>query len=390
MSDSSESMSRRKFLLTAGVAGIVAFGGGIGLERILSPPSQQITQTATMVSSSAATTAQPTVIGISDMLGRNITIPTTINRVLTCGPIEMELVYMLAPDKLAGLSFTFNSDSGLDALVQDKYKNLPVVGGWFGTQTGNYETFIAQKPDIILDGESGQGDIVAAVNDKQVKFGKIPIVGTGTWVTIDTYESAIRWIGGLLKASDRAESLVTYYNDAMKYVKSVTSQISDSAKVKVYYAEGKDGFSTDPTGSQHTQLLDFCGGKNVANVALLAGYGMASVTLEQILLWDPDMIMIGRGSQTDLYKTILTDSRWAQARAVKNKNVFIRPDNPLSWFDGPPGPSQIVGMYWMVSKLYPNQTKGLDLSSKIKEFYSKFLNYQLTDANVAFLLANPS
>ncbi len=168
----------------------------------------------------------------------------------------------------------------------------------------------------------------------------------------------------------------------MSYVNSITSQIPANAKVKVYYAEGSDGFSTDPSGSQHTQLLDFCGATNVAKVSLLPGYGMAGTNLEQILLWDPDMILIGRGSQASLYSTIMTDSRWAQARAVKNKKVFIRPDNPLSWFDGPPGPSQIVGMYWMVNKLYPDQTKGLDLSCKIKEFYSKFLNYQLTDADV--------
>jgi iron complex transport system substrate-binding protein len=377
-----------------GAAGIVAFGGGLGLSALSRPP-QQVTQTAATTATSVATTAaQPTSIAITDMLGRNITIPTTINRVLTCGPIEMELVYMIAPDKLAGLSFTWNGGStdpsGLPPLVPDKYTNLPIVGGWFGTQTGNYETFIADKPDIMIDGESGQGDIVGAVNDKQTKFGKIPVVGTSTWVNVTDYAPAIAWIGGLLNVSDSAASLVKYYNDAMNYVNSITSQIPANQKVKVYYAEGNDGFSTDPSGSQHTQLLDFCGATNVAKVTLLPGYGMASTTLEQILLWDPDMILIGRGSQASVYSTILTDSRWAQARAVKNGKVFIRPDNPLSWFDGPPGPSQIVGMYWMVNKLYPTQTAGLDLSGKIKEFYSKFMHYQLTDAQVAKLLAQPT
>jgi iron complex transport system substrate-binding protein len=309
---------------------------------------------------------------------------------------------MLAPDKLAGLSFTWNGGtgdaSGLPALVPDKYMNLPVVGGWFGTQTGNYETFIAQKPDIVIDGEDMGGWFStqsgnatdAAVNDFQVKFGKIPVVGTSTWDTMDTYAPAIRWIGGLLNASDNAENLVTYYNDAINYVNSITSQIPANQKVKVYYAEGNDGFSTDPSGSQHTQLLDFCGATNVAQVTLLPGMGQSATNLEQILLWDPDMILIGRGSQASLYKTILTDSRWAQTRAVKNGKVFIRPDNPISWFDGPPGPGQIVGMYWMVNKLYPNHTTGLDLSSKVKEFYSNFLHYQLTDAQVAALLAQPT
>ncbi len=61
---------------------------------------------------------------------------------------------MIAPDKLAGLTFTWNggtSDpSGLPPLVPTQYQNLPVVGGWFGTQTGNYETFLAENQTSYL------------------------------------------------------------------------------------------------------------------------------------------------------------------------------------------------------------------------------------------------
>ena len=372
MAGNSKRINRRKFLITAGAAGLVAVGGGLAMVSILRSQPQPVTQIAT---------------SITDMWGRKLITPTVINRVLTTTPIEMELVYMLAPDKLAGLSKAW---TGSPPLVPDKYKNLPLVGGWYGTETGNYETFIAQKPDIILDGGENQPDPVAAINDRQAKFGSIPVVGVKAWVAVDTYEDVIRYTGELLGAQERSENLITYYNDAMKYVKSITSQIPDNEKVKVYYAEGKEGFSTDPAGSQHTQLLDFCGAKNVADVVLKPGYGMADVTLEQILLWDPDMILIGRQSQASLYKTVMTDSRWSQTRAVKNGKVAVRPENPVSWFDGPPGPSQIVGMYWMVNKLYPDKTKGLDLSAKVKEFYSKFLSYELTDADVASLLANPS
>lgn len=309
--------------------------------------------------------------------------PSTINRVLTLSPVEMELVYMLAPDKLVGLSFAWNGD-----LVPDKYKNIPVVGGWFGTQTGNYEVFIAQKPDIVLGGLVTPEN-ATDIEDKQQKFGTIPVVGLQSWTKVADYGDTIRFVGDLLGVQDQAASLLTYYNEAMQYVSSVVSGIPDSAKVKVYYAEGKDGFSTDPSGSQHTQLIDFCGGKNVADVALKAGYGMADTSLEQILKWDPDMIIIGRGSQAGLYKAIMSDPRWNQVRAVKNKQVFLRPDNPVSWFDGPPGPAQILGMYWTVNKLYPDRTKDLDLQAKVKEFYSKFLHYDLTDEQVSQLLANP-
>jgi len=48
-----------------------------------------------------------------------------------------------------------------------------VVGGWFGTQTGNYETFIAANPDIVLDGSS------TSIEERQQKFGTIPGGGGG-------------------------------------------------------------------------------------------------------------------------------------------------------------------------------------------------------------------
>ncbi|HXZ30256.1 MAG TPA: ABC transporter substrate-binding protein [Dehalococcoidia bacterium] len=336
-------------------------------------------------------TQTPTVTtrNITDMFGRQVTVPATINRVLTTGPIEMELVYLIARDKLAGLSFAFN---GNPPLAAEKYSSLPIVGGWFGTQTGNYETFIAAKPDIILEGTQ------ANIQERQEKFGSIPVVGVsaGTAASnyendaLTQYENEIRFLGELLGVEANAESLITYYKDAMQYVEGIVSGIPDNTKVKVYYAEGKDGLSTDPVGSMHTRLLEFCGGTNVANVTLKPGYGMAETSLEQIILWDPDMIIIGRGSQATLYQTIMTDTKWSQLRPVENKQVFLRPDNPLSWFDGPPGPCQMVGMYWMVNKLYPDKTKDLDVKAKIEEFYTKFLHYNLTDDEVAKLLANPS
>jgi iron complex transport system substrate-binding protein len=291
----------------------------------------------------------------------------------------MELIYMLAPDKLAGFSFTFN---GNPAYVPAQYTNLTVVGGWFGTQTGNYETFMAAQPDIILEGSN------SSIEERQEKFGSIPVVGVNAGDCLTEYKAEILFLGDLLGVQDQAQKLADYYQDAMNYVTSKVFNIQESDKVTVYYAEGKDGLSTDPAGSMHTMLLSFCGGKNVADVSLLPGYGMASTSMETIYQWHPQMIIIGRGSQITLYNTIMNSSLWNQLDAVKTNQVFIRPDNPYSWFDGPPGPSQIVGMYWMVQKLYPDLTTDLDLSAKVQEFYTQFYHYTLTDAEVELLLTN--
>ncbi len=258
-----------------------------------------------------------------DMTGRNVTIPTTINRVLTTGPVEMELVYMLAPAKLAGLSFTYNgaptAGEAFPPLVPDNMSGLPMVGGWFGTQTGNFETFIGERPDIILD---AQEDNVISIATLQQDFASIPVVElNSTWAdNVTTYAAAITFVGNLLGVQQQAQSpreLLSIH--AMNYVNNITSQIPVSARVKVYYAEGSNGLSTDPLGSMHTQLLAFCGGINVANVTLLPGYGMASVNPEQILPWNPSMIIIGRGSQASLYQTVMSNTTWSSISAVVNR-----------------------------------------------------------------------
>jgi iron complex transport system substrate-binding protein len=326
-------------------------------------------------------TEGPTTTTVVDMYGRTVTVPTKITRVLCTSPIEAEFVYMLAPDTLVGLPFTFN---GNPAYVPAKYADITVVGGWYGTQTGNIETFLAADPDIILDGTDST---VEQLEDMQQQFGSVPVVGCNAGDYLTQYKTEIDFIGNLLGVQEQAQKLNDYYQTAMNYVTSKVYNIQPDDKVRVYYAEGSAGLNTDPQGSMHTMLLSFCGGVNVANVELMPGYGMASTSMEAIYQWNPDMIIIGRGSQATLYNTILSSSTWNQLDAVKNGNVVIRPDNPYSWFDGPPGPGQILGMYWMVHTLYPNLTADLDLNAQVKTFYSDFFHYELTDEQVQTLLS---
>ncbi|MCL2173568.1 MAG: ABC transporter substrate-binding protein, partial [Candidatus Bathyarchaeota archaeon] len=248
---------------------------------------------------------------IVDMYGRTLTVPTTITRVLCTSPIDMQIVYMIAPDKLVGLPFAFN---GNPAYVPTKYADITIIGGWFGQQTGNIETFLSQNPDIILDGTD---ESVEALEARQKQFGNIPVIGVNAGDFLTQYTDEITFIGELLGVQGQAQKLNKYYQNAMDYVTSKVSNIQPADKVTIYYAEGSAGLNTDPQGSMHTMLLSFCGGINVADVTLLSGYGMASTSMESIYQWDPQMIIIGRGSQAELYNTIINSPTWNQLDAVK-------------------------------------------------------------------------
>jgi len=77
---------------------------------------------------------------IKDMLGREIEIAKNITRVIGTSPTTTLPIYMMTPEKLGAWNFDFREDEL--PFIPEKYRSLPVIGGWFGKQDGNYEKFI--------------------------------------------------------------------------------------------------------------------------------------------------------------------------------------------------------------------------------------------------------
>ena len=76
--------------------------------------------------SSAANPLCAQVRTITDSAGRQVQIPTTINRVMAAGPPATVLLYTLAPDKLIGWVQSFEPDQ--TALLAEPYRSLPRHG----------------------------------------------------------------------------------------------------------------------------------------------------------------------------------------------------------------------------------------------------------------------
>jgi len=322
---------------------------------------------------------------ISDALGRELTIPAEITGVVSTAPPTTMTLYLIAPDLMLG----WNSE--LTPLqkkyIPEQYQSIPVVGGWFGKTDGNFETFIKLNPDIILEGRTITGDPVDvnAVEDRQSQFGDIPLITVQDTANISGYAKSISFIGDVLNKKEKSDALVAYYQTALKTVKDIVSNIPEGEKIKVYYAEGPDGLATDPSGSQHAMLIDYCGGKNVAETTITPGYGMTPVSLEQVLSWNPEVII---ASDSKFASSVLTDPLWKDVPAVQSGRVYGVPVSPFSWFDRPPGTNQIPGLYWMLHTLYPEKFSTEQLKEKITEFYSSFYGVEVSATELDGLLSD--
>lgn len=315
------------------------------------------------------------------MCGREVTIPTEINTVLGTNPPITFATYMLSPDVLIGTNWDFSKTKYMDA----KYKSLPNVGGQQAGNTLNYETFLSMNPDIILFAFAPGINPNTKIEDLEQKLYPIPVVAVSDATDVLSYSSEIEFLGQLFGKEEQAADLIRYYDELFQKVNSTVKKIPTEERVRVYYAEGPDGLKTDPAGTACAQLITLCGGENVATVPAKGQGGMSPVSLESVVSWNPELILAG---DSKFYDSIYTDPNWQDIDAVKNKRVYLIPNQPFGWIDRPPGVNRIIGIPWLAKVLYPDLFTDIDLPAYIKEFYSKFFHYYLTDDEVNTIISS--
>lgn len=316
---------------------------------------------------------------ITDMVGRTVVVPSEIESILCTSPPSTNLVYMIAPDRLAGWNFA--PEVGYTA---ERYAALPVVGGWFGKDTGNYETFISMHPDVVIEGFTTDGGTAGAtIAERQQKMGAIPVIAVEDSTNSSGYSAPIRFMGELLGEEEQAEAMIAYYEGVLTTVTERAASIPDDERVGVYYAEGPKGLTTDPSGSSHSELIDLCGGRNVADCAITPGMGMTEVSMEQVIAWDPDLILV---EDPVFYATVKTNPLWQEITAVKTGRVYLTPQTAFCWFDRPPGINRIVGIPWTAKTLYPDLFQDMDLMNLVREYHEIFLHVSLSDDQIHQIL----
>ncbi|OIQ60585.1 vitamin B12-binding protein [Moorella thermoacetica] len=321
---------------------------------------------------------------ITDMAGRKVAVPGEIKKVFATSPVGTILVYTLAPEKLAGWNYDLNEVE--KKYILPEYQKLPNLGGWYAKNTANIEEILKIQPQVIVS--MGYMDNTALSQAEQIqKQLQIPVVMVDGELT--KLDQAYEFMGDLLGDKQRAQELAAYCRDTINGVAAKVKTLPADKRVRVYYAEGPTGLQTDPVASQHTQVLDFVGGINVAAIPPErgpGGMGMSSVSMEQVLSWDPELILSWNVAQGGAYEKILKDPKWQNLTAVKNHRVYQVPHGPFNWFDRPPSVNRIIGVKWLANLLYPD-VFNYDLVATVKDFYARFYHYNLSDQEADALLA---
>jgi iron complex transport system substrate-binding protein len=312
---------------------------------------------------------------MKDAAGRTVPVPAKVTRVFPAGPPAAILLYTLAPDLLIGWPRANRPEECVYMLPE--ICTRPEVGRITGRgNTANLETVLALKPDLILDVGSTSATFVSLADRVQEQTNISYALLDGRFAGIaDSYRS----LGQLIGRAEDAEKLARYTEDTLKTVTGRIASIAMSERPKVYYARGPRGLSTGLGGSINVETIELIG----RNVAGETSGGLANVSIEQILVWNPDVIVT---IDQEFAASVRSDPSWASVKAVRDNRVHLSPKMPFGWVDFPPSVNRLIGLWWLAKILYPERFPE-DLRTLTRDFYSLFYHVTPTAAQIDHVLA---
>jgi iron complex transport system substrate-binding protein len=332
----------------------------------------------TLLGGSAAFLIAPSARGaaVTDAAGRTVPIANNVARVFPAGPPAAILLYTVAPELLLGWPRANRPEEC--ALILADICKRPEVGRLTGRgNTANLEAVLALRPDLILDLGSTSATFVSLAERVQEQTG-IP------YALLDGHFAAtvatLRQVGALTHRQTEAGALAAYAEQTLATIKARIDTIPPAQRPRVYYARGPRGLETGLGGSINVETIEFLGARNVA--AERQG-GLAIVSVEQVLVWNPEVIVT---VDQDFAATVTHDPQWAAVAAVRAGRVHLSPKLPFGWVDFPPSVNRLIGLWWLARILYPAHFAE-DMRALTRDFYTRFYHVTPSDADIARVLA---
>lgn len=244
----------------------------------------------------------------------------------------------------------------------------------------NIEEIIKLNPDVIF---------YNAMNTKHYEIlskSGIPCVGFATIGgdspadPINRYQEWLKLLEQVFGQEGKMDSFIADGNEIVEEIEGKISEIpEDSRPSSMILWKYADGI---PTVAGKGTFGDFwlkrLGTNNVASEAK----GYAQVNFEQINQWDSDILFLdGPGllniTTEDVYNNSVEGADFSGLSAVANKRVYNTKLGMWNWLTPNPDGPLVLG--WMAQETYPEEFKDYPLKEKIKDYYKKWYNYDLTD-----------
>lgn len=261
--------------------------------------------------------ASPKEIRVVDFRGKELTFNKPVTKIVCLIESALSAIYMLGEEKkvIAVSSNVYSGDvfkyyAAMDERI--KNKALPAPGNW---EFVSIESVVAMKPDVVIIW-SKQAETIKSLEDRG-----IPVFGVFINRFEDVYREVIA-LGKLTGSESRANEIVYYTKNELLHLHKIIQKIPESEIKNIYFMWAQGNLHTSCRESTVNDLIKMAGCRNVC--ASIADEHTV-VSMEQIIKWNPDIIIMWVNTKKDP-SDIINDPRWRNINAVKNKKVYELPE----------------------------------------------------------------
>ena len=319
---------------------------------------------------------------VDDELGQ-VTVPAESNRIATTAPAYTTAVLLLGgADKLVALEDNY----GKNEWIKGKYPqlaNLPVV---FSGNEVNMEELLKQSPDLVVYANRYGENNLRQLQDLDIAAVSSPKGSDKEGNKIDQLRARQVYLGEVIGGVqlDKANKYSQEYLAIKSEIEAKTASIPESERPTVVQLSGAgDSLQANNGSAIGQELITLAGGVNAGAGATGESKGPSGQTKidpEQLLSWDPELLLVDSAQIRD---TITSDSTFSGLKAVKNNNIIVIPKGAMAWAYN--GPEEYLNMYFFAKAVHPELFKDIDMEAKTKAFYKEYFGFDLDEADLKHL-----
>jgi iron complex transport system substrate-binding protein len=315
-------------------------------------------------------------IVLTDSTGHTVVLDGVPERIALAGKATVmvqDTVFLFeeAPVRLIALENRNQSAFSFLPLVDDTFEDKEI----FEKNVGP-EQIAAVQPDLVI-----MKSFMAEQLGEPLELLDIPVV----YLDLETPEAFyqdVQALGQVFGAENRAQEIVSYYQDRVTLVEEQVSSADTAPSVLILQHSDRDGevaFKVPPASWLQTRMVEMAGGDPIWK-GMEAGEGWTVVNLEQIATWDPDQIYIidYAGNASSVKEELLENEIWGNLAAVQNDQLFAFGFDIYSWDQ--PDTRWILGLQWLATKIHPDLTGEIDILEEVNSFYSVL--YYMDEATI--------
>ena len=227
---------------------------------------------------------------VTDMAGREVTLPAEIDSIATfgaCGVLNAFVELMGAGSKICNnMSPSFTKS----AKWKMQYEFAPQIADAPVLENADREVLIEEvlklNPDLCLTMSKGTAEYLA-VNVLTVVY--------LAWSEAEDVKAAVELMGEILGAEDIAADYIQYFDGTVARAEELTSGLTDEQRAKVFYG-------SVVKRSQPHRIAEWWIAKAGAVSVTDDGHDGESYeyTTEKLLQWNPDMMLLSANEKDEL------------------------------------------------------------------------------------------